>query len=146
MIIDCIHTDAKLAQQTIKMVALHDAITDGDMHGFEDICKEIINEVAEEQEVFVGNEDVNVISADIENAIRKHNYKMVPALAEKLVEFVKTKTFEMPSKANMDNSLDEEAQVGNKQAAEVAVLAKLTKAAKDLTAAEDRQQAEDFIE
>lgn len=63
---------------------------------------------------------------------------MVPALAEKLVEFVKTKTFEMPSKAKLDNSLDEEAQVGNKQSAEVAVLAKLTKAAKDLTAAEDR--------
>lgn len=30
------------------MVALHDAITDGDMNEFEEICKEIINEVAEE--------------------------------------------------------------------------------------------------
>jgi hypothetical protein len=85
-----------------------------------------------------GNEDVNKITADVENAIRKHNYKMVPALAEKLVEFVNTKTFSMPSKAKLDKSLDEEAEVGNKQAAEVAVLAKLTKAAKDLTAAEDR--------
>jgi hypothetical protein len=34
---------------------------------------------------------------------------MVPALAEKLVEFVNTKTFSMPSKAKLDNSLDEEA-------------------------------------
>lgn len=81
MINDYIHTDAKLAQQTIKMVALHDAITDGDMNGFEEICKEIVNEVAEDQEVFVGNKDVAEISEHIENALRKHNYKMVPTLA-----------------------------------------------------------------
>jgi hypothetical protein len=39
----------------------------------------------------------------------------------------------------MDEHLTEEDKVARKQSAEVSVLAHLTKAAKDLTAAEDRQ-------
>jgi len=44
----------------------------------------------------------------------------------------------MFSKAKMDDMADDEYKVTQKENAEVAVLAKLTKAAKDLTAAEDR--------
>jgi hypothetical protein len=117
---------------------LVDAIHENDMHEFEDLCKEIINEVSEEQEVFAGDETVNKLVADVENAIRKHNWKMVPSLTYKIGEFVKTKQYPMPSKAKMDDMADDEYKVTQKENAEVAVLAKLTKAAKDLTAAEDR--------
>jgi len=36
-----------------------DAIHDNDMHAFEELCVEIVNEVADSQKVFLGNEDIN---------------------------------------------------------------------------------------
>lgn len=72
---------------------LVDAIHENDMHEFEELCKEIINEVADGQEVFVGDADIRNYSADLQNAIRKHNWKMVPTLTYKIGEFVKTKCF-----------------------------------------------------
>jgi hypothetical protein len=44
---------------------LIDAINENDMHEFEELCKEIVNETAEEQEVFVGDEDITTFSADL---------------------------------------------------------------------------------
>lgn len=41
-------TDAKLALQKVSTLHLIDAIQENDMHKFEEICKEIVNEVAEE--------------------------------------------------------------------------------------------------
>jgi hypothetical protein len=40
-------TDGKLTQQRITTLALVDAINENDMHEFEELCKEVVSEVAD---------------------------------------------------------------------------------------------------